>query len=200
MTACEWSSFTEFLTFPQFYAEFIGWCDEAKIGSWQRETLQTFVVSIKRHLLVTRRPGSRTNSEMLLVRNLPRQRLAWATSMGLPKFPTLEQGQLVEEESEDEGPDQSYMDLILDEGLSDDEREKKIERSAKRRRVSRKPGCPASCKRKHPAFVRMMPDGEYEVCKKGDKGATRWHDVPDAPGASSNSLAPVFVTADASVT
>jgi hypothetical protein len=202
MNANEWNNFTEFLTFPQFYAEFIGWCDEAKINSWQRETLQTFVDSTKRHLLVTRRRiGSGTQTDVFLVRNLARQRLAWATSIGLPKFPSLQRAIDPTADDGDESKEggQTYMDLVLDEGLSDDERDKLIDRVAKRRRVTRKVGCPPTCNRKHPAFVHMTPSGDYEVCKKGDKGATRWHDVPDAHGSSSSSLAPVFVTADVSI-
>jgi len=200
----EWSVETEFMTIPQLFAEFSEWCDKNRVGTWQRASIQSFVKSVKRHLLITRRDfGDSSGMTACLVRNLPRQRLAWAVSMGLPRFPSLvpleEDGDThSDEESDEEAPNlTTYMDVCLDDGLSDDEKEKKIERLSKRRRITRDPGCPVGCNKKHPKYVKMSRGGEYEVCDETDEGATRWHDVPSGPGSVAGDLAPVFLTADA---
>lgn len=205
MTGQEWIQYTAAMTLPQFYDDFVRWSDDSKINSYQRETMQTFVKSIKRHLLVCRRNtrlacGSFGKTPMMLIQNLAKQRLQWATSMGLKKFPSLdEEKEESDEEDDEEDDDKTFMDLMLDDGLSDTERDQKIQRSAKRRRISYKQGCPPTCNRKHPAYVRMTYSGDYEVCDRQAKNATRWHDVPDGHGLDASALAPLFVTADADV-
>ena len=206
MTAEEWAQYSAVMTLPLLYEDFTRWCDESKINSWQRETMQTFVKSVKRHLLVARRNkvldnGTYGKSPVMLVRNLARQRLQWAASMGLKKFPSLHEEVFIEEddEGEDEDEDQTFMDVVLEEGLSDTEREQKIQRSAKRRKTAYRRGCPPTCTGNHPSWVKMTSSGDYEICDSKSKGAIRWHDVPQGIGFDGIGLAPLFVTADADV-
>jgi len=65
------------------------------------------------------------------------------------------------------------MDVVLDGGMSIDQKEERIDHVATVARM--RPHCPVGCDGAHPAFIRSTHEGPLEACLETDERAVRYH-------------------------
>ncbi len=171
-----WTAEARDLTIEQAHDRYTEWCEKHKVVTWERESIQSFVGTLKRHLLLTRRRLSPTSREWRLVSNLKKQHLRFATSMGLHKFPMLGGDGCDDPPQPPDLPPshhQTLMDVVLDGGMSIDQKEERIDHVATVARM--RPHCPVGCDGAHPAFIRSTHEGPLEACLETDERAVRYH-------------------------
>jgi hypothetical protein len=205
----EWRDMLSKCDIVTMHSRYVEWCDKASINNFNRQDLQMFAQTLIKYLLYTRvRQEGGGGSTTRLTGLLTRQRLFFASAMGLDRFPLLGEEQVPDEPAEpglpvcEDDPVETMMDIYMDNYLSQDNEaddfKERIARSAKKqRRAIRDAACPDTCKGWHPAFVRLHANGELQGCLEGVDGATPFHST--LPGSAAVELAPLFVTADASI-
>ena len=133
-----WARDVGSMPFDQLYMAYLTWCDQRKQHHWARENIHAFVETVKKHLLVSRRFIGTGGLQTVLTKSLAKQRLKFATSMGLSTFPMLgqevdsdaylryAQQETPEEDDESKAKHESFMDVVLaseDGEISENEKE-----------------------------------------------------------------------------
>lgn len=176
------------------FDRYVDWIKKKNFNSRYQGNMHEFAIAARKHLLpraratITENGVKKKTSRRKWNPYLGMQRLHFARSMELKKFPTLDGEEENDEEAKGDAPANITDALEQGEGLSPRDRSQLIQRSASRWRLEAKnsmDGCPPSCKGKHSPFVRM--EGEELVeCSEHVPGAKPYHhfDLPE--------MAPMF--------
>jgi hypothetical protein len=202
-TPDEWKANFAPMTLPQWHAHYTKWAKDESLSAWSIMTLQAFSevmqTLLRPKLVRIMDNGRRTSdrSQFALSPDLIIQRITFSNALQLTEFPQLS---VTPEDAGDDGaPDVEedgfvtpkstcILSLMLDDDISEDEREDQASQLAKRKRAETK-SCPApGCHGRHASHYRLNRHGAFIPCSSRSPGAFPYHsedtDGFTVPGSS----------------